>query len=110
MEIREEMPVKAVGEFYIYVSKWVVKRFDANTAIFLSYLADAEYERKRNDGWFRVGVDEVEEETGFSYYLQAKAIKKLEEAGILEHKNMDLPQKRFFKFNYEQLKKMMEVE
>lgn len=92
------------------LSPTLAKKLGTNAALFLSVLADVEYEVKPKDGWFHAGVHEIEEETGFSYYLQAKAIKKLEEAGILEHKNMDLPQKRFFKFNYDQLKKMMEVE
>lgn len=84
--------------------KPLAKKFNDNDpAILLSELAN-QYEmysdagQLTDDGYFYATAEKLEEETCLSTYKQAQAIKKLEEAGLIETKLKGIPAKKHFRF------------
>lgn len=54
------------------------------------------------DGYFFNTVENMQEDTCLSKYQQTKAIKVLVKEKLINHQNRGIPQKRFFKVNYDE--------
>jgi hypothetical protein len=65
----------------------VAKKYGINSAVLLNKLIYLQKYTSRNDGYCWRSAKELEDELGLSRYQQESAIKKLEDAGILETKN-----------------------
>lgn len=78
----------------------IAKEVGNDAAILLAELSSSQiyFERQGmlTDGWFFETVEQIEERTNLSKYQQSKAVKRLEEVGILKTRMMGIPAKRFF--------------
>ena len=86
---------------FLTVNMAIAKQVGNDAAILLAELASSQVYFERagqltEDGMFFETVDQVEEATNLSKYQQAKAIKKLEEVGVLRSKVRGVPAKRYF--------------
>ena len=85
---------------YIIVNKTLIKTFGLNEAILMGELC-SEYkywkkEDKLEDGMFFSTIENIEENTGLTAYEQRKAIKSLENAGVLTTELKGIPAKKYF--------------
>ena len=86
---------------FLTVNMAIAKQVGNDAAILLAELASSQVYFERagqltEDGMFFETVEQVEEATNLSKYQQAKAIKKLEEVGVLRSKVRGVPAKRYF--------------
>lgn len=85
---------------YLTVNMAIARQVGNDAAILLAELASSQvYFEKREamtDGMFFETVEQIEENTNLTKYQQAKAVKKLEETGILKTKMKGIPAKRYF--------------
>ncbi len=86
----------------IVINKTLAKNIGLNEAIIYSELLSRYcYFSNRNeltaDGYFFNTVKDLEDGTTLNDYSQRKAIKKLEELGLIKYDKRDLPAKRYFK-------------
>ena len=86
----------------IVINKTLAKNIGLNEAIIYSELLSRYcYFSNRNeltaDGYFFNTVKDLEDGTTLNEYSQRKAIKKLEELGLIKCDKRDLPAKRYFK-------------
>lgn len=88
---------------FLTVNKHIARAVGLDAAVMLAELASSynyfEMMGQLNDGMFYETVEHVEENTTLSKYQQAKAVKTLEEAGILTTKKIGIPAKRYFLIN-----------
>lgn len=89
---------------YLIINKNLVKHLGINATLIYSSLVQKysyykQYDKlivKDNKEWFYSTVEDIEDSTTLSRYAQEPAIKKLEEAGLIEKKNFGLPASRHF--------------
>lgn len=90
---------------FLTVNKHIARAVGLDAAVMLAELASSynyfEMMGQLNDGMFYETVEHVEENTTLSKYQQAKAVKALEDAGILTTKKIGIPAKRYFLINEE---------
>ena len=92
---------------FLTVNKHIAKAVGLDAAVLLAELASSynyfETAGQLTDGMFYETVERIEENTTLSKYQQAKAVKVLEEAGILTTKKIGIPAKRYFSINEDAL-------
>jgi hypothetical protein len=86
---------------FLSVNKHLARIVGLDAAVLLAELASAyNYfemtDRLTDDGMFFETVEHIEENTTLSKYQQAKAVKALTDAGIIETKKIGIPAKRYF--------------
>lgn len=91
---------------FLTVNMAIAKQVGNDAAILLAELASSQVYFERagqltEDGMFFETVEQVEEATNLSKYQQAKAVKKLEEVGVLRSKVKGVPAKRYFRIDGE---------
>lgn len=84
-----------------FVSEGYVKTFGADGAIFLCFLINklqywADKDKLIDGKWFYCTVETISDRLGFSYAMQRKIVKKLEDLGVLQKRTIGLPPKRYF--------------
>jgi len=93
---------------FLSVNKHIARIVGLDAAVILAELASAHnyFESEgslTDDGMFFETVERIEENTTLTRYQQAKAIKVLETAGILETVKKGIPAKRYFRINEEKV-------
>lgn len=85
---------------FLTVNMAIAKRVGNDAAILLAELASSQVYFENNgmltDGMFFETVELIEDRTNLTKYQQAKAVKVLEESGILKTKLKGIPAKRYF--------------
>lgn len=85
---------------FLTVNMAIAKQVGNDAAILLAELASSQVYFENNgmltDGMFFETVELIEDRTNLTKYQQSKAVKVLEEAGILKTKLKGIPAKRFF--------------
>ena len=85
---------------FLTVNMAIAKRVGNDAAILLAELASSQVYFESNgmltDGMFFETVELIEDRTNLTKYQQAKAVKVLEESGILKTKLKGIPAKRYF--------------
>lgn len=88
---------------FLTVNKHIARAVGLDAAVMLAELASSynyfEMMGQLTDGMFYETVEHIEENTTLSKYQQAKAVKALEDAGILTTKKIGIPAKRYFLIN-----------
>lgn len=102
---------KIFGEWYIQVSKPMIKIFGLEAAVMLCNLySEYRYWKTKGKltgyGTFYSTVENVEHNTGLGKRQQLRAIDVLETYGIIKKSLHDLPPKRYFRFLEEGVKKL----
>ena len=102
---------KIFGEWYIQVSKPMIKIFGLEAAVMLCNLySEYRYWKTKGKltgyGTFYSTVENVEHNTGLGKRQQLRAIEVLETYGIIKKSLHDLPPKRYFRFLEEGVKKL----
>ena len=97
---------------YVAVNRVLIKQFGLNAAVLIGELAsEARYWLSRNeldDGWFYSTVENVEEQTGLTAYLQREALKVLQDNGMVEITYKGLPRKRYVRVHADKVLEAME--
>lgn len=97
---------------YIAVNKELIKCIGLDETILLGELAsECEYwlsQEKLEDGYFYSTIDMVEQNTTLTDYQQRKAIKVLQDMGLVEVVIKGLPPKRYIKINEDTILKILE--
>lgn len=93
---------------FITVNRSMIKMVGLDAAVILGELAsEANYWKERGemqeDGFFYSTVENIEEKTSLSKYLQATAIEKLRAAGFVEMEKRGMPAKRYIKINEDRI-------
>lgn len=96
------------SENYISVNKDLIKLLGLEEAIMLGELASEQYywqkeNRLVEDTWFFSTIENIEENTGLSGHKQRKALKSLEDRGLIEQKIKGIPAKRYIRIIEEQV-------
>lgn len=91
---------------FLSVNKHIARIVGLDAAVLLAELASAHNyfesrEQLTPDGMFFETVEHIQENTTLTQYQQAKAVKVLSDAGILETKKIGIPAKRYFFINEE---------
>ena len=91
---------------FLSVNKHIARIVGLDAAVLLAELASAHNyfesrEQLTADGMFFETVEHIQENTTLTQYQQAKAVKVLSNAGILETKKIGIPAKRYFLINEE---------
>lgn len=91
---------------FLSVNKHLARIVGLDAAVLLAELASAHNyfesrEQLTADGMFFETVEHIQENTTLTQYQQAKAVKVLSNAGILETKKIGIPAKRYFLINEE---------
>jgi len=91
---------------FMMTNKKLSFAFDLNTSALLGELTSKyKYFKQRKmlteDGWFFCTVEDLYKSTSIKRMTQFRIIKVLEKYGILETKQRGIPQKRYFKINFE---------
>ena len=85
---------------FLTVTMAIAKQVGNDAAILLAELASSQVYFENNgmltDGMFFETVELIEDRTNLTKYQQAKAVKVLEESGILKTKLKGIPAKRYF--------------
>ena len=92
---------------FLTVNMAIAKQVGNDAAILLAELASSQvYFEKHEmltDGMFFETVEQIEDHTNLTKYQQAKAVKKLEEVGVLKTRMKGIPAKRYFFVNGEKI-------
>lgn len=93
---------------FLSVNKHIAQIVGLDAAVLLAELASSynffeAIEQLTPDGMFFETVERIQVNTTLSQYQQAKAVKVLSDAGILETKKVGIPAKRYFRINEEVL-------
>lgn len=96
-----------LSDGFFTISKVTNNLFGIETALLLSALAEAESMLSDKDGWFYQTLDTLENFTGLTRRRQDRAIKQLEQAGVLTKEVRGIPAKRYFKFDHLALAKLI---
>lgn len=99
---------------YLVLNKELCRKLGMEESALLSELCNEhEYWREKNkltaDGYFFSTIENIECALGMSEYKQRNIIKKLEELNIIEMQLRDLPPKRYFKLNDNEILKLLGV-
>lgn len=91
---------------FILTNKKLCFAFNINTSVLLGELASKyRYFKQRKmlteDGWFFCTVEDLYKSTSITRMTQFRIIKELEKLGILFTQQRGIPQKRYFKINFE---------
>ena len=85
---------------FLTVNMAIAKRVGNDAAILLAELASSQVYFENNgmltDGMFFETVELIEDRTNLTKYQQSKAVKVLEESGVLKTKLKGIPAKRYF--------------
>lgn len=86
----------------IIINKNLARNIGVDQAIVYSeliskYIYFDEKNMLTEDGFFFVTVEDLQHSTTLSKYQQSKAIKKLEELGLIKYQNRGIPPRRYFK-------------
>ena len=89
---------------YLTVNKHIIKEVGLEGAVMLAELASInnymeEHDMMDESGMFFATAEHMEESTGLTAYQQSKAIKQLEEKGVIITCRKGLPAKKFFSIN-----------
>jgi len=89
---------------FLSVNKHIAQIVGLDAAVLLAELASSynffeAIEQLTPDGMFFETVERIQVNTTLSQYQQAKAVKVLSDAGILETKKVGIPAKRYFRIN-----------
>ena len=89
---------------FLTVNKHLAKIVGLDAAVLMAELASTynyyeSTDQLTDDGMFFETVERIEENTTLTKYQQAKAIKTLVDAGVLETCKMGIPAKRYFKID-----------
>ena len=97
---------------FLTVNMAIAKQVGNDAAILLAELASSQvYFEKHEmltDGMFFETVEQIEDHTNLTKYQQAKAVKKLEEVGVLKTRMMGIPAKRYFLVNGEKILELVD--
>lgn len=93
---------------FLTVNKHLAKIVGLDAAVLMAELASTynyyeSTDQLTDDGMFFETVERIEENTTLTKYQQAKAIKTLVDAGVLETSKMGIPAKRYFKIDEDAL-------
>lgn len=96
------------SDSYITVNRVIAERFGLEAAVLLGELAsEATYYEQGDllteDGWFYSTVENVQARTTLTKYQQGKALKTLNEAGIVDVARRGLPARRYIRINEQQV-------
>ena len=103
-KLKEAALEEIFGNWYIQLSKPIIKIFGLEAALLLCDLySEYRYWKSKNKlssefGSFFSTVENIQHNTGLSKSQQAKAIKVLEEYGIINKYLRGTPPKRYFQF------------
>lgn len=102
-------PITDIFELFTGVGKIdvatkLIKLWGGDAAILLALLPTHERDLIANnvqmeDGFIEFPVKLVEDWVGLTEYAQRSALKKLEEAGVVEVKRMGIPAKRYIRYS-----------
>lgn len=85
---------------FLTVNMAIAKQVGNDAAILLAELASSQVYFEKNDmltdGMFFETVEQIEDHTNLTKYQQSKAVKALEEVGVLKTKMKGIPAKRYF--------------
>ncbi len=97
---------------FLTVNMAIAKQVGNDAAILLAELASSQvYFDKHEmltDGMFFETVEQIEDHTNLTKYQQAKAVKKLEEVGVLKTRMRGIPAKRYFLVNGEKILELVD--
>ena len=97
---------------FLTVNMAIAKQVGNDAAILLAELASSQvYFEKHEmltDGMFFETVEQIEDHTNLTKYQQAKAVKKLEEVGVLKTRMRGIPAKRYFLVNGEKILELVD--
>lgn len=93
---------------FITVNRSLIKMVGLDAAVILGeFASEANYWKERgemqDDGFFFSTVENIEEKTSLTKYLQSTAIEKLKAAGFVEVQKRGMPAKRFIKINEDEI-------
>lgn len=93
---------------FITVNRSLIKMVGLDAAVILGeFASEANYWKERGemqeDGFFFSTVENIEEKTSLTKYLQATAIEKLKAAGFVEVQKRGMPAKRYIKINEDEI-------
>ena len=99
-----------MGSNYWVLNKCLVKYLGLETAFFLSNLCEADTIFETDEeGWFFQTIDKIHEISGLTRRQQEYSIKVLLDKKIIEYKKKGVPQRRYFRINYGELLKYLEI-
>lgn len=97
---------------FLTVNMAIAKKVGNDAAILLAELASSQVYFENNgmltDGMFFETVELIEDRTNLTKYQQSKAVKVLEEAGILKTKLKGIPAKRYFAVDGEKILELVD--
>lgn len=96
---------KLTSNNYMRISIDVLKKFDAATAVFITFLVQLEIynEEKQEidkDGFFMIKRDYIQSRIGFTKKIQMRVTKALMDKNLIQFKRKGVPQKCFVKLNH----------
>lgn len=91
------------------LNKKLVASLGIEETFLISVMAEAEKLLADSEGWFYQTNDTLESFTGIKKDRQLKIIKKLISKGVLIKELRGLPRKRYFKFNYENIRQLVDA-
>lgn len=98
------------SDSYITVNKYLINALGLEESIIFGELA-SEYnywftKEELKDGYFYSTIENMQEKTTLSPHKQRKALKNLEEAGLINVKVQGMPATRYIKINYDAVVKI----
>ena len=88
---------------FITTNKAIIKLFGLIEANIIGLFASMANFNNKDDGWFYITYERIEEELNISKHISSKAIEKLIKNGVLIDKKQGVPCRRFFKFQEDRL-------
>lgn len=96
------------GYNFWMLPKGLILKIGLEQTYMLIVLIEADNLMADKDGWFFQTHDTIEEVSGLSRRKQDNAIKELKKLGLIEQKNVGVPQKRHFRVDNNNLTKLFE--
>ena len=91
---------------YIILPLKMIKAVGYHAATFLQYLVEID-DKIPEDIFFPIPIEEVKESRMLTREMQDNAIKKLIEFNLIETKLLNIPARRHFKINYDEMEMLM---
>ena len=91
------------------LNKKLVASLGIEETFLMSVMSEAEKLLSDDEGWFYQTTDTLESFTGIKKDRQLRIIKNLISKGVLEKELRGLPRKRYFKFNYEAIRQLVDA-
>ena len=99
-----------MGSNYWVLNKCLVKYLGLEPAFFLSNLCEADtLFESDEEGWFFQTIDKIQEISGLTRRQQEYSMKVLLDKNLIEYKKKGIPQRRYFRINYNEFLKYLEV-